>query len=190
MGNIKNVVIDEINNRKKDFTVSVIVAYDEKRAIGFENKLLYHIKNDMIRFKNLTMGHTVIMGRKTFESLPNGALPGRRNIVITHNPKVSFENAETALSLEDAIDMAKSNPEETEAFIIGGASVYSETIEKGVADSIYVTRIMKEAENADSYFPVIPIEFDVVWGECYTDETQSINYCFEEWKKNPDFVEK
>ena len=94
MGNIKNVVIDEINNRKKDFTVSVIVAYDEKRAIGFENKLLYHIKNDMIRFKNLTMGHTVIMGRKTFESLPNGALPGRRNIVITHNPKVSFENAE------------------------------------------------------------------------------------------------
>ncbi len=86
--------------------IHVIVAIDENRGIGYGGDMLFHIREDLRRFKALTMGHALIMGRKTFDSLPNGALPGRRNIVITRNPDWSAPGAERARSLDDAIAMA------------------------------------------------------------------------------------
>ena len=99
--------------------ISIIVAIAQNNAIGLENKLLYWLPNDLKRFKSLTTGHTIIMGRKTFESLPKGALPNRRNIVLTRQ-EITFPGAERYASLEEALKQCK---EEEEVFIIGGASV-------------------------------------------------------------------
>ena len=99
--------------------LSIIVAVNKNRGIGFENKLLYWLPNDLKRFKALTTGHTIIMGRKTFESLPKGALPNRRNIVLSRNQSAVFEGAEHFSSLEEALKHC--TKEEEEVFIIGGA---------------------------------------------------------------------
>ena len=96
--------------------ISVIVAIARNRAIGFENRLLYRLPDDLKRFKALTTGHTIIMGRKTFESFPKGALPNRRNIVLSRNKAAVFPDAETFSSLQEALSHCK---EEEEIFIIG-----------------------------------------------------------------------
>ena len=119
-------------------------------AIGYGNRLLFHIPADLKHFKNITMGHAIVMGRKTFESLPKGALPGRRNIVLTHS-SVSFPGAETVNSLAQVMDMARAGGEEV--FFIGGDSVYRE-VEK-YADRLYVTEIDAVAAEADAWFPAI-----------------------------------
>ena len=98
--------------------LSIIVAINQNRGIGHENKLLYWLPNDLKRFKALTTGHTIIMGRKTFESLPKGALPNRRNIVLSRSCR-EFEGAECFHTLEEAL---KACANEEEVFIIGGAS--------------------------------------------------------------------
>lgn len=127
--------------------ISLIVAVDENDAIGAEGDLLCNLPADMAHFKAVTTGHSVIMGRKTFESLPNGALPGRRNIVITRGYK-TFENAETAGSLENALKLCEN---EKEIFIIGGGEIYRQSIE--IADKIYMTVIHHSFGKADTYFP-------------------------------------
>ena len=104
--------------------LSIIVAINKNRGIGFENKLLYWLPNDLKRFKALTTGHTIIMGRKTFESLPKGALPNRRNIVLSRSCH-EFPGAECFHSLQDALHQCK---EEEEVYIIGGASLYAEAL--------------------------------------------------------------
>ena len=88
--------------------ISIIVAIAENRAIGFENKLLYWLPNDLKRFKSLTTGHTIIMGRKTFESLPKGALPNRRNIVLSRQD-IEFPGAERFSSLEAALEACRAD---------------------------------------------------------------------------------
>ena len=105
--------------------ISIIVAIARNHGIGFENKLLYWLPNDLKRFKALTTGHTIIMGRKTFESLPKGALPNRRNIVLSRREGAAFAGAECFPSLEIALSHCK---EEEEIFIIGGASLYKEAM--------------------------------------------------------------
>ena len=100
--------------------ISIIVAIARNHGIGFENKLLYWLPNDLKRFKALTTGHTIIMGRKTFESLPKGALPNRRTIVLSRREGAAFAGAECFPSLEIALSHCK---EEEEIFIIGGASL-------------------------------------------------------------------
>ena len=90
------------------------------RAIGYQNRLLYHIKSDLTRFRELTTGHTIIMGRKTYESLPNGALPHRRNIVVSNSMK-EMEGCEVYPNLDAALKAAEGKTEET--FIIGGESI-------------------------------------------------------------------
>ena len=97
--------------------ISIIVAVAQNLAIGFENKLLYWLPNDLKRFKALTTGHTIIMGRKTFESLPKGALPNRRNIVLSRQD-IEFAGAERYSSLEQALSQCRN---EEEVFIIGGS---------------------------------------------------------------------
>lgn len=130
--------------------ISIIVAVDENNAIGKDNELLCYLPNDLKHFKAVTSGHTVVMGRKTFESLPKGALPNRRNIVITRNKDLSFAGCEMATSLREAIELCQN---EDEIFIIGGGNIYSQSI--SVADNLYLTRIHNAFEGADTYFPEV-----------------------------------
>ncbi len=127
--------------------INIIAAVDRRLAIGFQNKLLYWLPNDLKRFKALTTGNTIIMGRKTFDSLPKGALPNRRNVVLSRS-LVSLPNAEVFPSLEDAL--AACAPDE-EIFIIGGASVYAEALP--LADNLFLTEVKDTASQADAYFP-------------------------------------
>ena len=145
------------------------------RAIGDKNRLLYAIPSDMTRFRMLTTGHTIIMGRKTFESLPNGALPNRRNIVISKT-REQITGCEVCSSLEEALAARKeevgskktaaskeavgSKEASDECFIIGGASIYEQALP--FADKLYLTIVEKELEHADTFFPEInPAEWEV-----------------------------
>ncbi|MDR0698981.1 MAG: dihydrofolate reductase [Tannerella sp.] len=130
--------------------ISIIVAIAENRAIGANNGLLCKLPNDMKRFRELTTGHTVIMGRKTFESLPKGALPNRTNIVITKNKEAVFENCKIFNNIRGAI---KEYDNGEEVFIIGGASIYNQAID--LADKMYVTQVHHSFGNADTFFPEI-----------------------------------
>ena len=121
---------------------------DEKMGIGKNGKLPWHISADLKRFKQLTMNHTVIMGRKTFESIGQ-PLPNRRNIIITHNLSYNSMGCQIATSLHDAIEIAK-NSGETEVFIVGGGDIFSQSM--GLADELYLT-IVKGDFGADTFFP-------------------------------------
>ncbi|MBP5392738.1 MAG: dihydrofolate reductase [Bacteroidaceae bacterium] len=127
--------------------ISIIAAIAENNAIGLNGKLLYWIPADLKRFKALTTGHTIIMGRKTFDSLPKGALPNRRNVVLTRS-KQTFEGAETFSSLSKAL--ASCSPEE-DIYIIGGASVYAEALP--LANRLYMTEVHDTPKEADAFFP-------------------------------------
>jgi len=132
--------------------ISIIVAVAENYAIGKNNDLLWHISGDMKRFKALTIGHTVIMGKRTWESLPKRPLPGRTNIVITDDPSDHFDGCIMAWSIENALN--KCNPQD-ESFIIGGASVYREFLP--FTDRLYLTKVNKPFD-ADVFFPQINFE--------------------------------
>ena len=136
-------------------TLSIIVAIAKNFAIGKKNELLYHMPNDMKRFKETTTGHTVIMGKNTFASFPRRPLPNRRNIVLAlpHEVPEDKEGAEWVCSLQEAIDLCK---DEEEVFIIGGAYVYSQTLP--IADKLYLTVIDDAPEDADAYFPTVNYE--------------------------------
>ena len=139
--------------------LNIIACISKKhRAIGYQNRLLYAIPSDMTRFRELTTGHTIIMGRKTFESLPNGALPNRRNIVISKT-REQIAGCEVYTSLEEALAARKEEAED-ECFIIGGASIYEQALP--FADKLYLTIVEKEPEAADTFFPEInPAEWEV-----------------------------
>jgi dihydrofolate reductase len=141
--------------------ISIIVAISEDNGIGKDNDLLWRIPEDMKRFKSLTMGHCLIMGKRTWESLPKRPLPGRRNIVLTDIPNECIDCSITAYSVEDAI--SKSSGCE-EVFIIGGGSVYRQFMP--IADRLYITRIHKKAP-ADTWFPEIS---EKIWTAVETEE--------------------
>lgn len=141
--------------------VSLIVAMDKRRGIGRDNQLPWRLSADLKRFRELTMGHHIIVGRKTFESIGK-PLPGRQMIVVTrdHNFKTGFENESCAVchSLDDAIELARSHGE-NEVFVCGGAEIYQQSI--ALADRLYLTLVDAEVE-ADTFFP----EFDLQnWDE-------------------------
>lgn len=128
--------------------MNAIVAVAENGGIGKDNELLFRISADLKRFKELTSGHTVIMGRKTLQSLPGGrGLPNRRNIVITHDPDFTAERAEVVHSVEEALAAA-----DEDAFVIGGASIYRAMLP--YCDKVYLTRVCADAE-ADAFFPAL-----------------------------------
>ena len=139
--------------------LNIIACISKKhRAIGYQNRLLYTIPSDMTRFRMLTTGHVIIMGRKTFESLPNGALPNRHNIVISKT-REQIAGCEVFGSLEEALE-ARKEAAEDECFIIGGASIYEQAL--SFADKLYLTIVEKEPEHADTFFPEInPAEWEV-----------------------------
>jgi dihydrofolate reductase len=130
--------------------ISIIVAIAENGAIGLNNQLIYHISADMKRFKALTTGNTVIMGRKTFLSLPKGALPNRRNIVLSRNPDNTFPGTETFTSIEEALAHCKADEK---IYIIGGAEIYRQAFP--IADELNITLVHDAPPLADSYFPDI-----------------------------------
>ena len=129
--------------------ISIIVAISENNAIGKDNKLLYNIPEDMKRFKQITTGHTVIMGRRTFLSLPKGALPNRRNIVISDVGNETYTNCETVSSIEAALFACN---DDEESFVIGGGMVYRQFLPH--ARKLYITRLHTEFAG-DVFFPEI-----------------------------------
>ncbi len=129
--------------------ISIIVAIAENNAIGKDNKLLWHIPDDLKRFKKITANHTVIMGKNTFFSLPSGALPNRKNIVISDDKNDKIKDCVMAYSIEDAINKCDDNKEN---FIIGGASVYRQFLK--YTNKLYLTKVHKSFE-ADTFFPEI-----------------------------------
>lgn len=130
--------------------IAIIVNIAQNGAIGYQNKLLYWLPNDMKRFRELTTGNTIIMGRKTFESLPKGALPNRRNIVLSRQQDANFPGAECYQSLNEALQQCR--PDE-EVYIIGGATVYEQAFP--LADRLLITLTEDTPAQADTFFPNI-----------------------------------
>lgn len=154
--------------------ISIIVAISDDYGIGKNNDLLWHIPEDLKRFKRITTGKTVIMGKKTWESLPKRPLPNRRNIVITDIKGETFPGAESAYSIAEAAQMCQAGEE---AFIMGGGSVYRQFMP--LADRLYITHVHRKAP-ADIYFPVIePDEWSVTEKEEFvSDPPESIPYTY------------
>ena len=132
--------------------ISIVAAMDQKRGIGKQGRIPWHISEDFKRFKALTSGHPIIMGRKTWESLPFKPLPNRTNILVTRDTKYLIHNTENVMvanSVEEAIKMAK-KIDQQEIFVIGGQQIFEQTI--GLADKLYLTIIQGEFD-ADTFFP-------------------------------------
>lgn len=153
---------------------SIIVAVAESNAIGIKNQLLCHLPNDLKRFKRITSGHTVIMGKKTYESLPIKPLPKRVNIVISDNKNDCFQDCVMAYSIEEALSKCD---KDTERFVIGGASIYKQFLP--LADKLYLTKIHHRFE-ADVFFPEINFnEWTLIESEDHaSDAEHSFSYSF------------
>ncbi|RZK67063.1 MAG: dihydrofolate reductase, partial [Pedobacter sp.] len=128
--------------------VSMVVAIAENNAIGKDNELLWHLPTDLKHFKAITNGHTIIMGRKTFESIKK-PLPNRRNIVITRNEDLHIAGAEVVNSVEGALKLAEGDGE---VYIVGGAEIYRMAM--NLTDRIYLT-VVHQSFEGDAYFPEI-----------------------------------
>ena len=128
--------------------ISIIVAADEGDGIGLNNTIPWHLTSDLKRFKTLTMGHHLIMGRRTYESI-DSPLPGRKLIVLSRNPSFQAEGCQTARSLQESLQLAM-DAGEREVFVIGGAEVFSEALV--ITDHLYLTRVHCTQE-ADATFP-------------------------------------
>ncbi|NQE48173.1 dihydrofolate reductase [Herbaspirillum rubrisubalbicans] len=151
--------------------LTIIVATDLNNGIGIRNTLPWHLPEDLAHFKRTTSGHTILMGRKTFESIGR-PLPNRRNIVITRNAQWQHPGVETAGSLAQAAALAGAAP----AFVIGGAQVYAEALP--LVDRLIITRIARAFE-CDAFFPAVDEE---VWQETAREqhhaETSGLDYAF------------
>ncbi len=159
-------------------TISAIVVVDQNSGIGKNNQLLVHFPADLKRFKNITTGHSIIMGRKTFDSMGK-VLPNRRNIVITRQADLSLPGAEISSSLDEALALCE---KEDEVFVIGGAEIFKQALPK--LDRIYLTRIHKSFE-ADTFFPEIsPAEWQEIQKEDFEpDEKTPFSYSFLTYQK-------
>ena len=144
--------------RQQEVALAAIVVVDDDGAIGRNGDLLCHLPADLKHFKAITMGHSIIMGRRTFDSFPKGALPGRQNIVITRNKHFSAPDVTVVHSVDEAIKAATMPGE---VFIIGGAQIYAATFERVTTQ--YLTRLHASFPEADAFFPPInPDEWDVI----------------------------
>ena len=163
--------------------INIIAAVAKDRAIGFQNKLIYWLPNDLKRFKSLTTGHTIIMGRNTFLSLPKGALPNRRNIVLSRTAFSShtgedgrglFPGCDVYPSLEEALAHCA---KDEEVYIIGGASVYTQAL--SMADHLCLTEVDDTPKEADTFFPEYKADWREVAREDHDiDERHAQRYAF------------
>jgi len=173
--------------------ITIIAAVARNRAIGYKNKLIYWLPNDLKRFKALTTGHTIIMGRNTYLSLPKGALPNRRNIVLSRtafsSPKLEearrdlndqFPGCDVYPSLQEAI--AHCSPEE-DIYIIGGASVYRQALP--LADRLCLTEIADTPQDADTFFPPYDDWQEEKREDHPTDDRHAFAYSFVDYVRTP-----
>lgn len=153
--------------------ISIVVAISENNAIGKDNQLLWHLPADLKHFKEITTGHPIIMGRKTYDSIGR-PLPNRRNIVITRTTNLSIANVEVVNNLEDAIALCAND---NEAFVIGGAEIYKHAL--ALINRIYLTTIHQRYE-ADAFFPALNMnEWKEIFKEYHpADEKNSVAYTF------------
>ncbi|MBO4543329.1 MAG: dihydrofolate reductase [Bacteroidales bacterium] len=160
--------------------LSLIVAIGENGEIGKNNELLWHLPNDLKRFKKLTFGHAVIMGENTYNSLPYKPLSDRKNIVLTINPMQRYAACYMAYSIEQAIDLCKN---EEKAFVMGGASIYNQFLP--LVSELYLTKVHAEFPEADVYFPYIDYSEWILQEEivCYADEKHQYDYTFCTYKR-------
>jgi len=160
--------------------ISIIAVLGKNNEIGKNNQLLCKLSSDLKRFKEITTGNTVVMGRNTFESLPKGALPNRRNIVLSRNAELKIENAEVYSTLDYALLKCIN---EAEVFVIGGAQIYAQALL--VADKLYITRIHSSFTDADAFFPEIDRN---IWRETSretfpADEKNQFPFSFLEYER-------
>ena len=153
--------------------ISIIVAIAQNFAIGKNNDLLFHLPNDLKHFKDITSGHTIIMGRNTLLSLPKWPLPNRRHIIITDKPDDKFEGCEIVSSIEKAIEKVK---DEKEAFIIGGGMIYRQFYP--LAGKLYLTLVHQDFE-ADVFFPKINYsDWETFSREDFHDDKNGFDYSY------------
>lgn len=161
--------------------LSFIVAVAQNHAIGKDNDLLWHLSDDLRRFKALTSGHAVVMGRNTWQSLPRRPLPGRRNIVLTHDPTFADGGAEVVHTLPQLLDAIR---DDDEAFCIGGATLYRQLLP--YAQRLYVTWVYHDFD-ADVYFP--PIDDSIFYvaeqSERHTDPHTGLHYSYVTYQRRP-----
>lgn len=132
--------------------LSMIAAAGNNNELGYKNQLLCHLPVDLKRFKTLTSGHTVLMGDRTWESLPKKPLPNRRNIVITLDKNAEYQNCELAFSVDEALKLVENDDQ---PFIMGGATIYKLFIDK--IETLYLTRILSDFQ-ADAFFPQLNMD--------------------------------
>lgn len=157
--------------------ISIIAAVARNRAIGNDNKLIYRLPDDMKRFKALTTGNTVLMGRKTFESLPKGALPNRRNIVLSRTQR-DFPGCDTYSSLDEALKHCSENED---IYIIGGAEVYAQALP--LADRLCLTEIDDTPDEADAFFPEYNGWHETSREKHATDERHAHPFAFVDYER-------
>ncbi|MFD2288379.1 dihydrofolate reductase [Pedobacter petrophilus] len=159
--------------------LAIAVAVGENLAIGKDNQLLWHMPADLKFFKQTTSGHTVVMGRKTFDSVGK-PLPNRRNIVITRDAALKIDGAEVVTSLDEALEITKT--EEKPVFIVGGAEIYRQALPK--TETLYLTTI-HHSFDADTFFPEFErSEWEVLSSEHHqADEKNKYDYTFEVLKR-------
>ena len=157
--------------------INIIAAVARNRAIGNDNKLLYWLPNDLKRFKALTTGHTIIMGRKTFDSLPKGALPNRRNVVVSRTVK-ELPGCEVFASLDEAL---RHCAVDEDVYVIGGASIYEQALP--LADRLCLTEIDDTPAEADVFFPSYDGWHEVSREEHNTDEKHAQRYAFVDYER-------
>ena len=165
--------------------VSLIVAVAENGVIGKDNDLIWHLPKDMRFFKETTMGHHVIMGRKNFESIPHKyrPLPDRTNIVITRQSEYKAEGCIVVDSVEAALEIAKNNGD-IEPFIIGGGQIYRIALEENLVDKIYLTKVHHSFEG-DTFFPELSSDWkEANKTEIKADEKHKYNYDFITLERN------
>ena len=153
--------------------ISIIVAVAQNFAIGLNNDLLFHLPEDLKRFKRITTGKALIMGRRTFFSLPKAPLPNRRNIVITDVEGESFPGCETVRSIDEAVELVNYEPE---AFVIGGGMIYRQFYP--LAGKLYLTLVHKEM-TVDTFFPAIDFnEWEESSRQDLFDEINNFHYSY------------
>ncbi len=168
------------NKYKQVMIISIIVAADEQNGIGINNNLLCHLPADLKYFKQVTSGHCIVMGRKTYESIGK-PLPNRTNIVVTRNHNLNIDGCVVVTSLQEAVNYAKNN-NETELMITGGGTIYADAI--NWCNKVYLTRI-HHTFNADTFFPEVSKHgFKLTSSAKHAaDEKHAYSYTFEVWEK-------
>lgn len=159
--------------------VTLIVAAAENNAIGKGNQMPWHLPNDFKYFKSKTMDHSIVMGRKTFESIGK-ALPGRRNIVISRQPNFKADEVDVANSVQAVMNYCR---DENEIFIIGGAEIYKQSLP--IADEVLLTRVHTTISDADAFFPELPAnEWELMNQDPHKkDDKHKFDYTFEVYKR-------